>query len=662
MADHNDPQQNSPKSKKDKKRDKKPKSPAKGPLPPLPRGKGASLWLMVFLGALFAANFFNQSQSNILKKEVPYSKIIEAIKDDRISKVTFKGDVIIADLKRAPFNEATSSETQAQATTSAENKDKAIQFVSPLPPVEFPQLMPLLEEKQVEIVAIRDDNNTWVNILISFLPWVFIIGFFYFTSRNLNKKMGGQGLPPFMGGGKSHEIDPTLTQKTFADVAGAKNAKRDLQEVVDFLKTPDRFTEMGAELPRGVLMVGPPGTGKTLMAKAVAGEAGVPFFSMSGSEFIELYVGMGASRVRKLFDEAKAKAPAIIFIDEIDSIGRSRGTGLGGGHDEREQTLNQILAEMDGFGTGESVVVLAATNRPDVLDSALTRPGRFDRQVVMDLPLVEAREAILKIHLKKIPLAEDIDTKHLARITPGFSGAELKNLVNEAALIAARADEKKVNGKHFSLARDKVLMGNPRDEHLTEKQKRVVAVHESGHALVALLTKEANPVTKMTIIPRGRALGFTEQTPEEDMINQSKGYLMGQLAILLGGRVAEEVLIGEITTGAQDDLKRATKMARAMVANFGMSDSFGLLSVEMGEEHAFLGREISKPKNFSEETSQKIDKEICQILNERKAYVSNLLNHNRDTLEKMSQRLFEKETLEKSDIYEIAGLKLPESH
>lgn len=622
------------------------------PLPPMPKGKGISLWLLVLFGALFAANYMQQGQGKFLTKESSYSKVIQAIKSDQVQKVTFKGHMLLAELKGG----------RKEARPEKE-KEKTVQLVTPLPPVESPELLKLLEERGIEIVAEREDSNTWINILISFLPWLFIIGFFYFTSRNLNKRIGGgQGMPPFMGNAKSHEIDATLPQKSFADVAGAKNAKRDLQEVVDFLKTPDRFTEMGAELPRGVLMVGPPGTGKTLMAKAVAGEAGVPFFSMSGSEFIELYVGMGASRVRKLFEEAKAKAPAIIFIDEIDSIGRSRGTGLGGGHDEREQTLNQILAEMDGFGTGESVVVLAATNRPDVLDSALTRPGRFDRQVVMDLPLVQAREEILKIHLKKIPINEEIDTNHLAKITPGFSGAELKNLVNEAALIATRAGEKKVTAKHFSLARDKVLMGNPRDEHLTEKQKKVIAIHESGHALVALLTQEASPVTKMTIIPRGRALGFTEQTPEEDMINQTKGYLMAQLAILLGGRVAEELMIGEITTGAQDDLKRATKMARAMVANFGMSSSFGLLAVEMGEEHAFLGREISRPKNFSEETSRKIDQEICQILNERKTYVTNLLTHHKETLEKLSQRLFEEETLEKSDIYEIAGLEAPTSN
>lgn len=660
MAENQNPSGNDSKGDNSKKKDRPPrnskkKGQGKPPLPQIPKGKGVSLWLVILFGALIAANYMQQGQGNILTKEVSYSRVIEAIKKDQVAKVTFRGDTLMANLKSS----APLPQESVKAKTTGKSPDKTIQLVTPLPPLESPELLPLLEQKGIEIVAVKDDGSTWINILISFLPWIFIIGFFYFTSRNLKSKMGGVGQPPFMGGGKSHEIDPTMPQKTFEDVAGAKNAKRDLQEVVDFLKTPERFTEMGAELPRGVLMVGPPGTGKTLMAKAVAGEAGVPFFSMSGSEFIELYVGMGASRVRKLFEEAKAKAPAIIFIDEIDSIGRSRGTGLGGGHDEREQTLNQILAEMDGFGTGESVVVLAATNRPDVLDSALTRPGRFDRQVVMDLPLVHAREAILKIHLKKIPLNEEIDTNHLAKITPGFSGAELKNLVNEAALIAARAGEKKVNSKHFSLARDKVLMGNPRDEHLSEEQKRVIAVHESGHALVALLTKGSNPVTKMTIIPRGRALGFTEQTPEEDMINQSKSYLMAQLAILLGGRVAEEVMIGEITTGAQDDLKRATKMARAMVANFGMSSSFGLLAVEMGEEHAFLGREISKPKNFSEETSRKIDNEICQILNERKSYVSNLLNHHKDTLERLSQRLFEEETLEKSDIYEIAGIELP---
>ncbi|MCF8059213.1 MAG: ATP-dependent zinc metalloprotease FtsH [Bacteriovoracaceae bacterium] len=623
-------------SKKNKPKEKKSSSKGK---PGLPKGKDLSLWLLVFFGALFMANYFQQQNVDKRTKEVPYSEVIKAIRNGQVKRVTFKGEIL----------EATLSEQGAQDVKGN------ISLVTPLPPLPSPDLLSLLESKGIEIVATAEKSDTWMNILISFLPWIFIIGFFYYSSKSLNKKMGGQGLPPFMGGHKSHQIDASQSKIKFSDVAGAQNAKTDLQEVVDFLKTPDKFKEMGAELPRGVLMVGPPGTGKTLMAKAVAGEAEVPFFSMSGSEFIELYVGMGASRVRKLFEEAKEKAPSIIFIDEIDSIGRARGTGLGGGHDEREQTLNQILAEMDGFGTGESVVVLAATNRPDVLDTALTRPGRFDRQVVMDLPMIKAREEIIKIHMRKIPTGEDVDINHIARITPGFSGAQLKNLVNEAALIAARKGDKLVSAIDFSLARDKVLMGNPRDEVLTEKQKRVIAIHESGHALVAILSKNSNPITKITIIPRGRALGFTEQTPEEDMVNQSKGYLMTQLAILLGGRVAEEILLEEITTGAQDDLKRATNIARSMIANFGMSDTFGLLTVEMGEEHAFLGREMSRPKNFSEETAQKLDKEISLLLEERKSHVKILLEENRPLLERLSQELFEKETLEKQDIYQIIG-------
>lgn len=633
------------------------KNPKKGLKPPkVPKGKNLSLWLFILFGALFAANYFQSQNMQERIKEVPYSEIIKVIKNEQAKKAVFQGRLLKVTLK-----DLAQASTGQEESTKEEKAKKDMVLTSPLPPIDSPELLNLLEAKGVEIVSKNDDSETWMSVLLGLLPWIFIIGFFYFSSRNLNKKIGGMGAPPFMGNQKSHKVDVSRSKKTFDDVAGAKNAKQDLQEVVDFLKDPKRYTDMGAELPRGVLMVGPPGTGKTLMAKAVAGEAGVPFFSMSGSEFIELYVGMGASRVRKLFEEAKSLSPAIIFIDEIDSIGRSRGTGLGGGHDEREQTLNQILAEMDGFSTEESVVVLAATNRPDVLDSALTRPGRFDRQVVMDLPMVKAREEILKIHIKKIPLASDVDINHLAKSTPGFSGAELKNLVNEATLIAARKNEKQVTNTHFSMARDKVLMGNPRDEHLSEQQKRVIAIHESGHALVALLSKEANPVTKMTIIPRGRALGFTEQTPQEDMVNQTKTYLTSQLAILLGGRVAEEILVGEITTGAQDDLKRATKMARKMVANFGMSESFGLLALEMDEDHPFLGREISRPKNFSEETSTKIDKEVCTILNERKAYVTQLLKHNKDTLVKLSDALFDKETLEKSDIYEIAGLELPPS-
>lgn len=596
------------------------------------KSKNFSLWLFILLGSLFVANLV-QKESAGKVQNVEYSKVIHALQTEQVTDATFLGNKIQVKIRG----------------------DKEV-WESLLPPVEEKELLPLLKEKNIRTEIKEDNSENWTMLLVNLLPWLLIFGFFFYSSRSLQRRMGEMGKPPFMGGSKSHEINLEMSKVTFKDVAGSENAKQDLMEIVSFLKKPEKYHEMGAQLPRGVLMVGPPGTGKTLMAKAVAGEAGVPFFSISGSEFIELFVGVGASRVRGLFEEAKKKAPAILFIDEIDSIGRSRGTGLGGGHDEREQTLNQILAEMDGFSTEESVVVLAATNRPDVLDSALTRPGRFDRQVVMDLPMLKAREAILNIHAKKVPLAKDVNLKVVAQWTPGFSGAELKNLVNEAALLATREGNKEVDQNHFSHARDKVIMGNPRDEHLSEQQKKVVAVHESGHALVALLTPHSSPVTKMTIIPRGRALGFTEQTPDEDRINLTKGELLSQMAVLLGGRVAEELTFNEVTTGAQDDLKRATNLARKMVANFGMVDEFGLLSFDFNEEHSFLGREIGRPKNFSEETSHQIDIHMAKLLTERKEFVRKLLSENIEKLKKLSDSLFEKETLSKDEILQIAEI------
>lgn len=593
--------------------------------------KNLSLWFFILLGSLFIANIVKQENKSTVEKS--YSEILSAVKEGKVTEVLFKGNSL-----------------------RIKTNDSKEEWISLLPPIKENQLLTTLEEKGVKILVKEDDSSNWTMVLVNLLPWIFIIGFFYYSTRSFQKKMGDIGKHPFMGKDKSHQVDVTKSKLTFDDVAGSKNAKQDLLEIVEFLKTPEKYQKMGAQLPRGVLMVGPPGTGKTLMAKAVAGEANVPFFSISGSEFIELFVGVGASRVRKLFEDAKAQAPAIIFIDEIDSIGRSRGTGLGGGHDEREQTLNQILAEMDGFSSGDPVVVLAATNRPDVLDSALVRPGRFDRQVVMDLPMLQARKAILEIHAKKTPVQEDVDLLIVAKETPGFSGADLKNLVNEAVLIATRAGKDSVSQSDFSLARDKVIMGNPRDEHLSEKQKKVVAVHESGHALIALLSKDTSPVRKITIIPRGRALGFTEQVHEEDKFNQTRGELMSQIAVLLGGRAAEEVMYSEITTGAQDDLKRATNIARKMVANFGMIDEFGLLSFDFNEEHSFLGKELGKSRNFSEQTAQKMDHFMNELLSERMSYVKKLLLENKSKLEALSEALFEKETLEGEEIYNLVGL------
>ena len=591
--------------------------------------KNLFLWIGVFVGFMLISHFTGPGAKD---GKITYSQFKELVEQGHVEKVTISQELIKGSLE----------------------KGNPKFFKVTKPGIEDKDLIGLLESKGVVIDGDSDSPNLFTAMLINLLPWVLIFGFFFWSSKRLREGKGGMGggMPPFLNKADAG-VEVTESPMKFSDVAGVENAKRDLEEVVDFLKTPDKFQRLGATLPRGVLMMGPPGTGKTLLAKATAGEAEVPFFSLSGSEFIELYVGMGASRVRNLFDKAKKKAPSIIFIDEIDSIGRSRGTGLGGGHDEREQTLNQILAEMDGFGSDNPVVVLAATNRPDVLDSALTRPGRFDRQVVLDLPLVGAREKILNIHIRNVPLSEDVNLIDLAKTTAGFSGADLKNLVNEAALFAARRNGDKVTLEDFGQARDKVLMGNPREEMLVEKQKETIAVHEAGHAIVAILTPGTDQVNKITIVPRGRALGFTEQVSSEDKVNLTKEQLEAQLAILLGGRIAEEIVFNKITTGAESDLKRATQMARRMIVNWGMGKNLGYLAFEQGEEHAFLGREISRPKNFSEKTCELIDAEIKEMLGERANYVRDLITNNKEKLLALSGALMDKETLTQKEIEDL---------
>ncbi|MDQ3754050.1 MAG: ATP-dependent zinc metalloprotease FtsH, partial [Acidobacteriota bacterium] len=446
---------------------------------------------------------------------------------------------------------------------------------------------------------------------------------------------------------------------TFKDEAGVDEAKEELQEIIEFLKEPQKFQKLGGRIPKGVLMMGPPGTGKTLMARAVAGEANVPFFSISGSDFVEMFVGVGASRVRDLFEQGKKNAPCIIFIDEIDAVGRHRGAGLGGGHDEREQTLNQLLVEMDGFESNDGVILMASTNRPDVLDPALLRPGRFDRRVVVSRPDVRGREGILKVHTRKIPLSEDVDISVIARGTPGFTGADLANLVNEAALNAARYNKKIVMQTDFELAKDKVLMGAERKSMvLTNEEKRVTAYHEAGHTLVGLKVPNADPVHKVTIIPRGMALGLTQQLPEGDRHNYSQEYLVGQIAILMGGRVAEEIFLGSITTGASNDIERATELARAMVCEYGMSD-LGPLTFGKKEEQIFLGREIAQHRDFSEDTAIKIDQEVRKIISEQYERAQQIITDNRDTLIRLSETLLERETLDGVQIRRIvAGLPL----
>jgi cell division protease FtsH len=502
----------------------------------------------------------------------------------------------------------------------------------------------------VSVQARTEETPLFATLLIYLIPWVLIIGFFMYSSRKLQGRMGGAGGLFGFGKSKAKLFTKSSSNVTFKDVAGLSNAKKEFTEIVDFLKNPAKYKAIGAKLPKGVLLAGPPGTGKTLMSRAVAGEADVPFYSISGSEFIEMFVGVGASRVRDMFDNAKKDAPAIIFIDELDSIGRVRGTGLGGGHDEREQTLNQILAEMDGFDPHLSVIVIAATNRPDVLDPALVRPGRFDRQITLDLPQRNARKEILQLHSRQVPLAESVDFDNLARRTVGFSGAELMNLVNEAALLAARKGKKRVDSEDFDQGMDKIVMGLEREELIGEEEKKSVAYHEAGHALLAKLLPGADPLKKVSIIPRGRALGATEQLPEEDRHNLGRQYLLNRIAILLGGRVAEKLVFDDITTGAGDDLKRATHLARRMVCQWGMSEEIGPVTFQRGDQHPFLGREITEPKDFSEETAKLIDDEVRGILRGMEQRSEKVLREHREDLNTLAQALLEHESLLSEDV------------
>jgi cell division protease FtsH len=521
-------------------------------------------------------------------------------------------------------------------------------------------LLPALEAQKVQIRGALPRPNWWA-MLLGALPWILIIGFWFFMFRQM--QAGGSKAFQF-GKSKARLLAGDTPKVTFQDVAGADEAKYELQEIIEFLKDPQKFSRLGGRLPKGVLLVGPPGTGKTLLARAVAGEAARPFFSMSGSDFVEMFVGVGASRVRDLFEQGKAHAPCIIFIDEIDAVGRHRGAGLGGGHDEREQTLNQLLVEMDGFESNAGVILLAATNRPDVLDPALLRPGRFDRQVVVDAPDVRGREGILRVHLRNIPLAEDVVVSRLARGTPGMSGADLANLVNEAALLAARRGNDKVFMVDLEDAKDKVMLGAERKSLvLSEAERKLTAYHEAGHAVVALRTPGLDPVHKITIVPRGRALGITASLPEEDRHSYSKDYLLSNLAMLYGGRAAEELIFGpdKITTGAGNDIERATTMARRMVTQFGMSDAIGPMAIGDAEHEVFLGRELVNRREVSQRTAQQVDDEVKRILDEAFTQARTCLDDNRALLETIADGLLERETLDREDVDLLAaGRPLPE--
>src|SRR5881296_2064110 len=517
---------------------------------------------------------------------------------------------------------------------------------------EYPDMVKVLRERNVQIEAKPPDENPWyITFLVTWGPFILFLGLWFFLMRQM--QIGGNKALSF-GKSRARMLTEERKKTTFADVAGIDEAKEEVSEIIEFLKDPRKFQKLGGRIPKGVLIVGPPGTGKTLLAKAIAGEAGVPFFSISGSDFVEMFVGVGASRVRDLFEQGKKHAPCIIFIDEIDAVGRLRGAGLGGGHDEREQTLNQLLVEMDGFDTTEGVILIAATNRPDVLDPALLRPGRFDRQITVNRPDVRGRSEILKVHTKKVPLAKDVDLEVISRGTPGFSGADLENLVNEAALLAARLNKTMVELKDFEFAKDKVLMGVERKSMvLTDEEKRTTAYHEAGHAMMARLLPGTDPVHKVTIIPRGRALGLTMQLPTDDRHSYSKEYLVNQITILLGGRSAEEIVFQQQTTGAGNDLEKATEMARKMVCEWGMSDKMGPLTFGKAEEHIFLGREVSRPKDYSEETAILIDSEIKRIVTDCAARARQLLDTNLEKLHILARALLERETLDGEEINRI---------
>jgi cell division protease FtsH len=595
-------------------------------------------WLFIVIGALLLYRVFGGAQGKNAA-ELPYDQVIAKIQAKEIKEMFVK-------------------QTQIDLTDSGGNK-----FFTPIDANNFETkhyLMNLGKDNSVSVKTEASSSGFLLTALITWAPFLLLIGFWIFMLRQMQS--GGNKALSF-GKSRAKLLNNQQKRVTFKDVAGVEEAKEELQEIIEFLKEPQKFQKLGGRIPKGVLMMGPPGTGKTLLARAIAGEANVPFFSISGSDFVEMFVGVGASRVRDLFEQGKKNAPCIIFIDEIDAVGRHRGAGLGGGHDEREQTLNQLLVEMDGFESNDGVILIASTNRPDVLDPALLRPGRFDRRVVVSRPDVRGREGILKVHTRKIPLGEDVDISVIARGTPGFTGADLANLVNEAALNAARYNKKVVSMPDFELAKDKVLMGAERKSMvISNEEKRVTAYHEAGHTLVGLKVPNADPVHKVTIIPRGMALGVTQQLPEGDRHNYSREYLMGQIAILMGGRIAEYVFLSSITTGASNDIERATEIARAMVCEYGMSE-LGPLTFGKKEEQIFLGREIAQHRDFSEDTAIRIDQEVKKIVSEQYERAKGIIEENRDTMVRLSEALLERETLDSVQIRRIvAGLPLDEDH
>jgi cell division protease FtsH len=586
--------------------------------------KNLALWLVISLLMVMLFQIFKQPEKSRLM--VSYSDFLGMVESGSITELTIQGDDISGISSQGPFK-------------TFAPKD--------------PELIKLLRSKGIRISAKPEEDSSWFQVFLSWVPMLLLIGVWIFFMRQMQVG-GGKALS--FGKSRARLMTDSQQKVTFDDVAGIDEAKEELQETIEFLRDPKKFTRLGGRIPKGVLLVGAPGTGKTLLARAIAGEAGVPFFSISGSDFVEMFVGVGASRVRDLFVQGKKNAPCIIFMDEIDAVGRHRGAGLGGGHDEREQTLNQLLVEMDGFESNEGVILISATNRPDVLDPALLRPGRFDRQVVVPVPDIKGREQIFKVHVKKTILADNVDLSVLARGTPGFTGADIENMVNEAALLAARRGKENVEMAELEDSKDKVMMGIERKSMIiSEEEKKTTAYHEAGHTLVARLLPDTDPIHKVTIIPRGRALGLTQQLPIDEKHTYPKEYLLNNIAILMGGRAAEEIVLNMQTTGAGNDIEKASELARKMVCDYGMSENLGPLTFGKKEEQIFLGREIAQHRDYSEATAQKIDEEVKGIVTGAYEKTSQLIKGNLDTLHRMAEALLEKETLDSNDIDKIMG-------
>lgn len=586
--------------------------------------KNVTFYLLIIIVAIWMIDYY--SASTVSKTDIIYSAFMKHVQQDEVKQVTIVDNVISGKLKDGK-----------DFSTVAPSDDS---------------LIPTLRARDIEIKAeLPPQPPWWTTILSSLLPMLLIVGIWFML---MQQSQGGGGRVMNFGKSRARRYDEDNIKITFKDVAGADEAKQELEEVVEFLKHPKKYNDLGAKIPKGVLLYGPPGTGKTLLAKAVAGEAGVPFFSISGSDFVEMFVGVGASRVRDLFEQAKKSAPCIVFIDEIDAVGRQRGAGLGGGHDEREQTLNQLLVEMDGFGANEGIIMIAATNRPDILDPALLRPGRFDRQIVVDRPDIKGRQEILKVHVKGKPISPEVELGVIARRTPGFTGADLSNLVNEAALMAARKNKNKIDMPEMEEAAERVIMGPERRSRvISDKEKRLTAYHEGGHTLVGMLLDNTDPVHKVTIIPRGRAGGYTLSLPKEDRYYATRSEMLDELKVLLGGRVAEALVLKEISSGASNDLQRATSLARQMICEYGMSPELGPMTFGHRQDQVFLGRDIGRDKDYSEEVAAKIDKEIRKFIDEAYQKTESLLNENMDKLHLIADALIERETLEGEEIDQL---------